>query len=150
MYILLRIPLLSCCSINLKASATNHAAFKAVSPAFYCAVGSVDNTTADTTMRSKLQAAVQCALFATLGSGSWLTVSSLFNQLVVMLPHIEPSQRGYIFSLMNVAIQASKLPALVYASRKLTVRMPACGNLCSQSSSIPPGTQALRLCGTFS
>ena len=99
---------------------------------------------------SKLQAAVQCALFATLGSGSWLTVSSLFNQLVVMLPHIEPSRRGYIFSLMNVAIQASKLPALVYASRKLTASVHACRNSRSQPSSIPPGTQALRLCGTFS
>ena len=61
------------------------------------------------------------ALFAVLGSGSWLVVSALFNQLVLMLPDFEPSQRSYIFSLMNVAVQASKLPALVYASRKFTV-----------------------------
>ena len=70
-------------------------------------------------------------LFAVLGSGSWLVVSALFNQLVLMLPDFEPSQRSYIFSLMNVAVQASKLPALVYASRKLTVSTQVFNILCS-------------------
>ena len=70
-------------------------------------------------------------LFAVLGSGSWLVVSALFNQLVLMLPDFEPSQRSYIFSLMNVAVQASKLPALVYASRKLTVSIQVFNISCS-------------------
>jgi hypothetical protein len=76
-------------------------------------------------MTAALHATLQSALFAVLGSGSWLVVSALFNQLVLMLPDFEPSQRGYIFALMNVAVQASKLPALVYASRKLTVPIHA-------------------------
>jgi hypothetical protein len=73
-----------------------------------------------------LHATLESALFAVLGSGSWLVVSALFNQLVLMLPDFEQSQRGYIFALMNVAVQASKLPALIYASRKLTV---SCQNM---------------------
>jgi hypothetical protein len=71
-----------------------------------------------------LHVTLHYALFAVLGSGSWLVVSALFNQLVLMLPDFEQSQRAFIFSLMNVAVQASKLPALVYASRKFTVSMP--------------------------
>jgi hypothetical protein len=65
---------------------------------------------------------LQAVLFAVLGSGSWLVVSALFNQLVLMLPDFEPSQVPYTFSLMNVAVQASKWPALVYALCKFTVR----------------------------
>jgi hypothetical protein len=71
-----------------------------------------------------MRSALEYTLFAVLGSGSWLVVSALFNQLVLMLPDFEQSQRGFIFSLMNVAVQASKLPALIYASQKMTVSMP--------------------------
>ena len=95
-----------------------------------------------------LNAFLESALFAVLGSGSWLVVSALFNQLVLMLPDFEQSQRGYIFALMNVAVQASKLPALVYASRKLMVRYQSMNYnvVIVFHTAIQTGPQALRLC----
>lgn len=98
------------------------------------------------------RATLEYVLFAVLGSGSWLVVSALFNQLVLMLPDFEQSQRGFIFSLMNVAVQASKLPALVYASRKLTVstRLARAGpSIEKKNTHTRTGPQAACVCGAF-